>query len=76
MKVVRIYRWLYVTAVLVGPFLTLEFVWRLADIFNGLMAIPNLIALVLLSGVIAHESRDYFKRLNNGEIDEGFKKIK
>lgn len=40
------------------------------------MAIPNLIALVLLSGVIAHESRDYFKRLNNGEIDEGFKKIK
>ena len=74
MKAVAAYRWLYIVAVLIGPFLTLEFVWTLADIFNGLMAIPNLIALVLLSGVVAYESRYYFKRLNSGQLDEGFGK--
>ncbi|MEG0663459.1 MAG: amino acid carrier protein, partial [Anaerovoracaceae bacterium] len=41
----KVYRWVYIFAVLIGPFLTLEAVWTLADICNGLMAIPNLIAL-------------------------------
>lgn len=56
------YRWLYIIAVLIGPFLTLEAVWTLADILNGLMAIPNLIALIALNGVIVAETRSYFKR--------------
>lgn len=56
------YRWVYILAVLIGPFLTLEAVWTIADIFNGLMAIPNLIALVALNGVIVAETRSYFKR--------------
>lgn len=56
------YRWLYILAVLIGPFLTLEAVWTIADIFNGLMAIPNLVALIALNGVIVLETKSYFKR--------------
>lgn len=56
-----IYRWVYILMVFVGPFLTVSAVWNLADIFNGLMAIPNMIALFALSGVIARETRDFFK---------------
>lgn len=73
MKAVKTYRWLYIAAVFIGPFLTLSFVWAIADIFNGLMAFPNLVALFALSGVVAKETKDYFKRLKSGEIDEGFK---
>ncbi len=68
MKAVSAYRWLYILAVLIGPFLTVSAVWTIADIFNGLMAIPNLIALLSLSGIIVAETRSYFKRLENGEI--------
>ena len=56
------YRWLYILAVLIGPFLTVEAVWTLADIFNGLMAITNLIARIVLSGVVAKETKDFFNR--------------
>lgn len=56
------YRWLYIVAVFIGPYLTVEAVWNIADVFNGLMAFPNLIGLVLLSGVIAKETKDYIKR--------------
>lgn len=68
MGIVKVYRWIYILAVLIGPFLTVSAVWTLADIFNGLMAIPNLIALLALSGVIAAETKSYFKRLDNGQI--------
>ena len=64
----RLYRWLYVAAVAVGPYLTVEAVWNLADIFNGLMALPNLIALFGLSGVVAAETKDYLQRLKQGEL--------
>ena len=70
MKAVRIYKWMYIVAVLIGPFLTVSAVWTLADIFNGLMAIPNLIALVALNGVIVAETRSYFKRLDLGRIQD------
>ncbi len=43
--------------------MTVEAVWNIADIFNALMALPNLVALISLSGVVAAESRDYFSRL-------------
>ena len=61
---------MYIVAVLIGPFLTVSAVWTLADIFNGLMAIPNLIALVALNGVIVAETRSYFKRLDSGRIQD------
>ncbi len=70
MKAVRIYKWMYIVAVLIGPFMTVSAVWTLADIFNGLMAIPNLIALVALNGVIVAETRSYFKRLDSGRIQD------
>ncbi len=71
---VKVYRWLYILAVCIGPFLTLEFVWTFADIFNGLMAFPNLVGLLVLNGIVVKETRDYFKRLNSGLIDEGLDK--
>ncbi|MFV0516461.1 MAG: alanine/glycine:cation symporter family protein [Aminipila sp.] len=61
-SILKGYRWLYILAVLIGPFLTLEAVWTIADIFNGLMAIPNLIALMALNGVIVYETKSYFQR--------------
>ncbi len=62
MKAVKVYRWLYILAIFIGPYMTVAAVWTIADIFNGLMAIPNIIALFALSGVIAKETRAYFKR--------------
>ena len=57
-----LYRWLYIIAVFIGPYLTVEAVWNMADIFNGLMALPNIIALLALSGVIARDTKAYFKK--------------
>jgi AGCS family alanine or glycine:cation symporter len=59
---VKVYRWIYILAVFIGPYLTVSAVWTIADIFNGLMAIPNIIALFALSGVIAKETNAYFKK--------------
>ena len=56
------YRWLYIAAVFIGPYLTVSAVWTIADIFNGLMALPNIVALIALSGVMAKESKAYFQR--------------
>ena len=63
MKAVKTYRWLYIAAVLIGPYMTVAAVWTIADIFNGLMALPNMIALIALSGVVVKETKDYFERL-------------
>lgn len=64
MKVVKVYRWLYILAVFIGPYMTVKAVWTIADIFNGLMAIPNMIAIFALSGVVIKETKDFFKRHN------------
>lgn len=61
--IIKGYRILYILAVFAGPYLTVEFVWTFADIFNGLMAIPNLIALVALSGVVAAETKIYMDKI-------------
>lgn len=61
-KVVLVYRWIYILAVLIGPYMTVEAVWNIADVFNGLMAFPNLIAVLFLSGIITRETRGYFRR--------------
>ena len=67
--VLMTYKWLYIFAVLIGPFLTVEAVWTIADIFNGLMAIPNLIALVCLSGVVAKETKEFFEKESHMRLD-------
>lgn len=54
--VTAIYRWLFIAAVFIGPYMAVEAVWNLADIFNGLMALPNVVALTMLSGIVAAES--------------------
>ena len=56
MKHVKIYRWIYILAVFIGPYMTVSAVWTIADIFNGLMALPNMIALFALSGVVVKET--------------------
>ena len=61
-KAILVYRWLYILAVFIGPYMTVKAVWTIADIFNGLMAIPNMIAIFALSGVVVKETKDFFKR--------------
>lgn len=67
-KFVLPYRLIYIASVFVGCIATLDLVWLFADTFNGLMAVPNLIALLLLSGVIAKESKDFIARRKSGEL--------
>jgi len=54
------YRLVFVLAVYVGAVTELELVWTFADIMNGLMALPNLVGLLLLSGLVARETKAYF----------------
>lgn len=61
-RLVAVFRLAYVAVVFAGPYLTVSVVWGIADTFNGLMAFPNLIALVLLSPVVCRVSKDYFAR--------------
>ena len=56
------YRIAFIVAIFFGAIKSLELVWGLSDVMNGLMALPNLVGLLLLSGVIAREAREYFKR--------------
>ena len=62
-KAILPYRIIFILLIACGPFLKLEEIWVLADIVNGLMAIPNLIALVALSGVVVAETKAYAKHL-------------
>ena len=62
-KLVKGYRWVYILAIFIGPFMTVSAVWTIADIFNGLMAIPNLIAIVALNGVVVAETKKYLDSL-------------
>lgn len=70
MRIVTFYRWLYIAAVFVGPYMTISAVWGIADIFNGLMALPNMLALFMLSGVVAAETRQYFAKRRLGDIKD------
>ena len=67
MKHVKVYRWIYILAVFIGPYMTVSAVWTIADIFNGLMAIPNMIALFALSGVVVKETKDFLRRHNESQ---------
>ena len=59
---------MFIAVVILAPVLALDLVWTMADILNALMAIPNLIAVILLSGVIVSETRHYLDHLD--EVDE------
>lgn len=63
----RFYRILYIVALFFGSIINLDIIWNIADCMNALMAIPNLVALLLLSGVAAQETKKY---LWSGRIDE------
>lgn len=62
-KAIMPYRIIFIMLIASGPFMKLEEIWVLADIVNGLMAIPNLIALLALSGVVVAETKAYRKHL-------------
>ena len=62
LKVVKGYRWLYILAIFIGPYMTVAAVWTIADIFNGLMALPNIVALLALNGVIVAEVKKYLAK--------------
>ena len=62
MKFVMFYRVLYIAMIAIGPYFTVDAVFTIADITNGLMAIPNCIALIVLSGVVAKETKAYFDK--------------
>ncbi len=61
-KAIRPYRILFIIAVYFGAVRSLHFVWTLSDVMNGLMALPNLVGLLLLSGVIVRETKGFLQR--------------
>ena len=69
-KLVLAFRWLYILCVFIGPYMTISAVWTIADIFNGLMALPNLVALFALSGVVVSETRRYFKKKQESPLQQ------
>lgn len=56
------YRLIFSMMVFVGSVMSLDLVWTFSDIANGLMALPNLVGLLLLSGIVARETREYMSR--------------
>ena len=63
MRAILPYRLVFIALIACGAFLKLEAIWVLADIVNGLMAIPNLIALIALSGIVVRETRTYLEKM-------------
>ena len=72
-RVNRFYRILYIVALFFGSIINLDIIWNIADCMNALMAIPNLVALLLLSGVAAKETRHYLwqNRLDEESVESG-----
>jgi alanine or glycine:cation symporter, AGCS family len=64
-RIIKPYRYAWVAAVMVGAVVKVPVVWSFADIANALMALPNLLSLLLLSGVIVKETREYFAVKND-----------
>jgi AGCS family alanine or glycine:cation symporter len=68
LKFIIVYRWVWVVFAFTGAVVKLDLVWNFSDVMNGLMAIPNLIGLVWLSGLIARETKEFEKGIKSGEI--------
>ena len=69
-KYILIYRYAWVIFVFIGALIKLDLVWNFSDAMNALMAVPNLIGLVLLSGVLCRETKTYEIRIRDGSIDK------
>lgn len=69
-KGIKPYRWTFIALVAAGAFIKLEAIWLIADIVNGLMALPNLVALLGLSGVVVSETERYLAHLRAEEEEE------
>ncbi|MBB5264908.1 AGCS family alanine or glycine:cation symporter [Catenibacillus scindens] len=69
-KILIPYRLLYVTVALIAPVIALDVVWSIADILNAFMAVPNLIAVLLLSPVIVKETKKYINNLDKKSDEE------
>ena len=69
----RFYRILFIVALFFGSIINLDIIWNIADCMNALMAIPNLVALLLLSGVAARETKRY---LWSGHLDDEMEEVK
>ncbi|MFR1837444.1 MAG: alanine/glycine:cation symporter family protein, partial [Turicibacter sanguinis] len=75
-KSITLYRILFIIMIGLGAFLQLDAVWLIADIVNGLMALPNLIALIALSGVVVAETKRYLAYLKQEEIHDLHVKVR
>ena len=60
-KSIKVYQFIYVLVVVAGATLDLNLIWQVADTLNGLMAIPNLIAVLALSGIVVKLTREHFE---------------
>lgn len=67
---IKFYRSIFIILIAVAPFIKLNTIWTIADIVNGLMAFPNLIALVALRHVVINETKDYFARIKQTHRDQ------
>ena len=70
LKAVKIYKIIFIILIAIGPFMSLQFIFILADIVNGCMAIPNLIGLIGLRKEVIAETEEYFKEENTCSIEE------
>ncbi|MDR2864820.1 MAG: alanine:cation symporter family protein [Spirochaetaceae bacterium] len=68
-KIIRNYRIIFVLVVFIGAIAPLDLAWNISDILNGLMTLPNIIAMILLSGVIAKETKKYLNNIDAIDAD-------
>jgi AGCS family alanine or glycine:cation symporter len=73
-KVIVPFRVLWVAGIFLGTQMSLELVWKMSDVLNGMMAIPNLIALVFLAPVVFRLSKEYFAEEEQTESDAAAQK--
>lgn len=66
-KGIKPFKYIFIVLIAVGPFLKLSLIWTIADIVNGLMAIPNLIGIIGLSGVVVSETKKYFDEMERAK---------
>jgi AGCS family alanine or glycine:cation symporter len=70
-RVITPFRILWVIGIFVGTQMSLELVWKMTDALNGLMAIPNLIALILLSPIVFKLTKEYFDQEKSEQTTTG-----
>ena len=69
-KASKVYQYIFIVIVVIGSVASIDVVWDISDTFNGLMAIPNFIALFALSGVVAKLTKEHFAKLKAGKTEE------